>query len=128
MAIKTFKVGKLEIDGSVLGSLDNISLNITIESGDTTAIGSTWAESIPLGKSWNISGSTKYDPADTAQLALMTEFITGDGDLAVIKVYEDATKYYSGAGIITAFNVTKAVGGVDTLSITIQGTGALAYN
>ena len=128
MAIKTFKVGKLEIDGSVLGSLDNISLNITIESGDTTAIGSTWAESIPLGKSWNISGSTKYDPADAAQLALMIEFISGDGDIAAIKVYEDASKFYSGAGIITAFNVTKAVGGVDTLSITIMGTGALAYN
>jgi len=128
MSVKTFKVGKLEINGSELGSLDNVSLNITIETGDTTSIGSTWAEAIPLGKSWNISGSTKYDPGDTAQLALMVEFMSGDGDLAVIEVYEDASKYYLGAGIITAFNVTKAVGGVDTLSITIQGTGALSYH
>ena len=128
MSVKTFKVGKLEINGSELGSLDNVSLNITIETGDTTSIGSTWAEAIPLGKSWNISGSTKYDPGDTAQLALMAEFISGDGDLAAIKVYEDAAKFYSGAGIITAFNVTKAVGGVDTLAITIIGTGALAYS
>jgi len=127
MAIKTFKVGKLEINGTELGDLDNMSLNITIEAGDTTAIGDTWAAAIPLGKNWNVSGSTKYDPADTAQLELMTEFISGDGDLAAISVYEDATKYYSGAAIITSFNVNKAVGAVDTLAITLQGTGSLSY-
>ena len=128
MAIKTFKVGKLDINGSELGDLDNMSLNITLETGPTTSVGDTWASAIPLGKNWNISGSTKYDPADTAQLALMTEFMSGDGDLAAIKVYEDGSKYYQGAAIITAFNVTKAVGAVDTLAITLLGTGALAYH
>ena len=127
MAIKTFKVGKLQVDSNDVGEVDNMALNITIDAGDTTAIGDTWAAAIPLGKAWNVSGSLKYDPADTAQLALMTEFISGDGALADVRVYEDATKYYSGAGIITAYNVNKAVGAVDTLSITIQGTGALSY-
>ncbi len=127
MAIKTFKVGKLQVDSNDLASLDNVSLNITIDAGDTQEIGTTWASAIPLGKKWNVTGSTKYDPADTAQLALMTEFISGDGDLADVRVYEDATKYYSGAGIITVFNVVKAVGAVDTLAITILGTGALSY-
>ena len=128
MAVKTFKVGKLDINGNELAFLENMSLNITIETGDTTAIGSTWAEAIPLGKSWNVSGSMKYDPADTAQLELMTEFISGDGDVAAVKVYEDDTIFYSGAAIITAFNVTKAVGAVDTLAVTLQGTGALSYS
>ena len=127
MSIKTFKIGKLQIDSNDVGEVDNMSLNITIDAGDTTQIGNTWAEAIPLGKAWNVSGSLKYDPADTAQLALMTEFISGDGALADVRVYEDATKYYSGAGIITAYNVNKAVGAVDTLAITIQGTGALSY-
>lgn len=127
MAIKTFKVGKLQIDSSDAGEVDNMSLNITIEAGDTTQIGNTWAEAIPLGKAWNVSGSLKYDPTDTVQAALQQEFIAGDGALADVRVYEDATKYYSGAGIITAFNIVKAVGAVDTLAITIQGTGALSY-
>jgi len=127
MAVKTFKVGKLDINGNELAYLDNMNLNITIDAGETTAIGDTWAAAIPLGKSWNVSGSMKYDPADTAQLELMTEFISGDGDVAAIKVYEDGTKYYSGAAIITAFNVVKGIGAVDTLSITLQGTGALGY-
>ena len=128
MAIKTFKVGKLDINGNALASLNNMALNITIEAGDTTAIGSTWAEAIPLGKNWNVSGSMKYNPADTAQLELMTEFISGDGAVAAVKVYEDDTVYYSGAAIITAFNVVKGVGAVDTLAITLQGTGALSYS
>ena len=127
MAIKTFKVGKLQVDSNDIGEVDNMTLNITLDAGDTTAIGDTWAAFIPLGKGWNVSGTAKYDPADTAQLALLTEFISGDGDLADVRVYEDATKYYSGAGIITACNINKAVGAVDTLSITIQGTGALSY-
>ena len=127
MAIKTFKVGKLQIDSSDAGEVDNMALNITIEAGDTTEIGDTWAEAIPLGKAWNVSGSLKYDPTDTVQAALQQEFIAGDGALADVRVYEDATKYYSGAGIITAFNINKAVGAVDTLAITIQGTGALSY-
>lgn len=127
MAIKTFKTGKLQIDSSDAGEVDNLSINITIDAGDTTEIGTSWAEAIPLGKAWNMSGSLKYDPADTVQLALMTEFISGDGDLADVRYYEDGSKYYSGAGIITAFNVTKAVGAVDTLAITIQGTGSLSY-
>ena len=127
MAIKTYKVGKLDINGAEFNNMDNMSLNITLEAGDVTSVGDSWASAIPLGKSWNVSGSAKYDPADTAQLALMTEFISGDGDLAAIKVYEDATKFYSGAAIITAFNVTKAVGAVDTLAITLLGSGALDY-
>ena len=127
MAIKTFKVGKLDVNGSDMGELDNMSLNITIDTADITEIGTTWAAAIALGKSWNVSGTAKYDPADTVQAALQQEFIAGDGDLASIKVYEDATKYYSGAAIITAFNITKAVGAVDVLAITLMGTGALSY-
>lgn len=127
MAIKTFKVGKLQVDSNDVGEVDNMALNITIDAGDTTAIGDTWAAAIPLGKAWNVSGSLKYDPDDTAQAALQQEFIAGDGALADVRVYEDGSKYYSGAGIITAYNINKAVGAVDTLSITIQGTGALSY-
>ena len=127
MAIKTFKVGKIDVNGSDMGELNNMTLNIDIGTEDTTEIGDTWATAIALGKSWNVSGGAKYDPADTVQAALQQEFIVGDGDIASIKVYEDATKFYSGAAIITAFNIVKAVGAVDTLAITFLGTGALAY-
>ena len=127
MAIKTFKVGKLDVNGSDMGELNNMTLNIDIGTQDTTEIGETWATAIALGKSWNVSGGALYDPDDAVQAALQQEFIAGDGDLASIKVYEDGTKYYSGAAIITAFNINKSVGAADTLAITLLGTGALSY-
>jgi len=127
MAIKTFKVGKVQINGSDIGEINNATLNITFDIGESTEIGDTWKEQIALGKSWNFSGSLLYNPADTAQLAMMTEFISGDGDIADIRMYEDATKYFSGACVITAFNVVKAINAPDTLSMTFEGNGALSY-
>jgi len=127
MAIKTFKVGKLQIDSSDAGEVNNLSLAITIDAGETTEVGDSWKTNLGLGKSWTLSGSLYYDPDDTVQAALRTEFISGDGQLADVRMYEDATKYFSGAGLITSYAVTKAINATDTLAITIVGDGALSY-
>ncbi len=127
MAILTFKVGKLQIDSNDVGEVNSMTLNITIDPGETTEIGDTWKTRNTLGKDWNVSGSLLYDPDDTAQAALRTEFISGDGALADVRIYEDDTKYFSGAAVITAFNVTKGINANDTLSITIEGNGVLSY-
>ena len=128
MAIKTFKIGKLQIDSDDVGECNNMSLSITLDVGETTEIGDTWKTNNALGKSWTLSGTMVYDPDDTAQAALRTEFISGDGDLADVRMYEDATKYFSGAGVITSYAVTKAINANDTLAITIVGNGALSYD
>lgn len=127
MAIKTAKIGKLQIDGDDVGEVNSITLNTDIDIGETSTIGDTWKTQLSLGKSWNLSGSLYYDPDDTAQAALRTEFISGDGALADVRMYEDASKYFSGAGIITSFSVTKGIGAHDTLSISITGNGVLSY-
>ena len=127
MAIKTAKVGKLQVDSNDVGEVNSMSLNINIDVNETTEIGDTWKTNLQLGKSWDVSGSLLYDPDNTAQAALRTEFISGDGALADVRVYEDAAKYFSGAGIITSFSVTKGIGAADTLSISITGTGTLSY-
>ena len=126
MAILTHKVGKVKIDANDLGEVDNASLSVTTDMGETTELGNTWKEHLSLGKSWNLSASMKYNPGNTAQAALKTEFISGDCALAAVYMYEDDTNYLTGAGIITSFNVTKAINAIDTLSITIEGDGALS--
>jgi predicted secreted protein len=128
MAIKTFKVGKLSIDTTDVGEVNNMSLSITLDTGETTEINDDWKTYLALGKSWTLSGSLYYDPDDTAQAALRTEFISGDGDLSDIDMYEDDTHYFSGDGIITSFAVTKAINANDTLAITIIGNGELDYS
>jgi predicted secreted protein len=128
MAIKTFKVGKLSIDTTDVGEVNNMSLSITLDTGETTEINDDWKTYLALGKSWTLSGSLYYDPDDTVQAALRTEFISGDGDLSDIDMYEDDTHYFSGDGIITSFAVTKAINANDTLAITIIGNGELDYS
>lgn len=127
MAIKTFKIGKVKINSDDLGECDNASLAITFDIGETTELGDTWKEQLGLGKSWNLSVSVKYNPADTAQIAMRDEFMTGDGAIAALYMYEDATYYFYGAAVITSFNVTKAVNAIDVLSMTFEGSGVLAY-
>ena len=127
MAIKTFKVGKVMIDAADLGEVTSASLTVTSDVGETTNIGDTWKLNMALGKSWTASVNVLYDPADAAQLALMTEFISGDCEIASVKFYEDAAKYYSGAVILTSCAVTKGINAVDTLAISFVGDGALSY-
>lgn len=128
MGIKTFKVGKVTIVGDTIGEVNSASLNITIDSGETTEIGDTWKGALPLGKSWNLSVSLYYNPDDTRQGAIRTEFIGGDGALSDVRMWEDDSVYFSGDVIITSFAVTKGIGAVDTLSITFEGDGALSYS
>jgi len=125
--IKTYKIGKLKVDANDVGEVESATLNITLEPGSTTAIGDTWNEVMPLGKSWELTATLKYDPDDAAQAALQQEFIAGDGALDAVYMYEDAAKYYSGAAIITSFNIAKSVGAIDTVSVTFVGNGALSY-
>ena len=128
MAIKTFKLGKVQVDSNDVAEVNSAALNITFDLGETTELGDTWKEQLSLGKSWNLSMTANYNPNDTAQAALRTEFISGDGALADVRMYEDNSIYFSGAGVITAFNVTKNINAIDTVSITIEGNGALSYS
>jgi len=128
MAILTGTVGKIKIDGNDLGEVNNGALAIVIDSAETTELGDTWKTFMPLGKSWTLNASLLYDPTNPAQLALRTEFITGDGDLAAVYMYEDAIDYFLGPGVITGFNKTKAINAPDAVAITIVGNGALTHS
>ena len=127
MAIKTFKVGKIKIDANDLGETESASLSIDLDTAEKTQLGDNWKSHLPLAKSWNLSITMKYNPDNTAQAALRTEFISGDGDLAAVAMYEDAVKYFHGAAIITNFSPTKTVNAPDMVSISILGNGALSY-
>lgn len=128
MSIKTFKVGKIQVNSNDVAEVESANLNITFDLGETTELGDTWKEQLSLGKSWNLSIAAKYNPSDPAQAALRSEFISGDGALADVRMYEDGSVYFSGAGVITAFNVTKNINAIDTVAITIEGNGALSYS
>ena len=128
MAIKKFTAGKVSVNGDDLTNLvESVTPTVTIDTGETTAIGQTWRDIVSLAKSWSVSLVVKTDPANTAYAAVRTEFESGDGYVTAICVYEDDTKYFTGSGYLTQFAPTKAVGNVDSTAITFEGTGAITY-
>ncbi len=127
MAIKTFKVGKVKIDANDLRANESATLAILLDVAEKTQIGDSWKSRLALAKDWNLSITMKHNPNNTAQAALRDEFISGDGDIAAIAMYEDAVKYFHGAAIITNFSYTKAVNAPDMVNITIEGNGTLSY-
>ena len=127
MAIKTFTVGKVLVNTNTLPNVETATPTVTINTGEVTSIGNTWRELVALGKSWSCTIVVKRDPANTAYAAVRTEFMSGDGLVTDLSIYEDATKYFHGSCYVTQFAPTKSVGNVDSTSITFEGTGLLTY-
>jgi len=128
MAIKTYKVGKVLVEGTQIRELQSANLTVTIGSEDTQEIGESWADPVGTGKAWTLSLTCKHDPADTVQAALRTEFISGDGGLSAIQSWVDGSSYFSGSGaLVTNMVINKSVGPIDTVTFELQGKGALSY-
>ena len=128
MAIKTYKLGKVLVEGTQIRELQSAALTVTLGSEDTQEIGESWADPVGTGRAWTLSLSCKHDPLDTAQIALRTEFLTGDGQLTAMQMWVDGTAYFSGSGaLVTNMAINKAVGPIDTVTFEFAGKGALSY-
>jgi hypothetical protein len=128
MAIKTFRVGKVLIEATQIANVDNATLNITFAAGDVTAIGMDWRDIVALGRAGTLTLTCSYDPADTAQALIRTEFISGDGYLSAIQMWEDTSHYFAMSGaFVSTCTITKATGGVDKFNATVEARGAIAY-
>ncbi len=127
MAIKTHIIGKIVIEASELGQLKSSTLTVNINTGDTSKIGTPWESSVELGKNWEVAAECDYDPADTAQAAMITAYTSGDVALSSLDVYEDASVMHTGSALLTSAVITKTMGSVDKLSLSFKGIGALSH-
>lgn len=126
--VKTYKVGKVMIEGTQLKELQTATLAITLASEDLQEIGESWADPIGTGKAWTLSLACKHNPADTAQAALRTEFVSGDGELSAVQSWVDGSSYFSGSGALVGnMTINKSVGPVDTISFELAGKGAISW-
>ena len=130
MGIATFKIGSMEVNGTSVTNLISGTANVTHNVEDTNAIGESWRAGTVLGGQWDVSLECHYDPAATAQAALVTNFIAG-GDsciLTTISLFTLAASYgITGSAIITNATITKATGSTDKLSVTLRGNGTPTY-
>jgi predicted secreted protein len=125
------KNGRVEIgDGSntkqIIG-IKNWSLELSLETLETTALGDDWKKYITGLKEWTASSEGDYNvPQDTdGQEALQQAFLSGS--IVTLKLYVDADNYYTGTAYINSLSIEDPVDDVVSISIEFTGAGELTF-
>lgn len=124
------KNGKVVLGSSssdkVVG-IKNWSLELSLDTLETTALGDDWKKYITGLKEWTASSEGDYGvPTDTAgQQALQTAFL--NGDVVTLKLYVDDKNYYTGEAFISSLSIEDPVDDVVSISIEFTGNGALSF-
>lgn len=122
------KNGKVSISATnkVVG-IKNWSLELSLETLETTALGDDWKNYISGLKEWTASSEGDYEvPTDKAgQQALQEAFLKGS--TVTVQMYVDGTNYYKGEAYISSLSIEDPVDDVVSISIEFTGTGALTF-
>ena len=107
--------------------IKNWSLELSLETLETTALGDDWKNYITGLKEWTASSEGDYEvPVDTqGQKALQDAYL--NGTTVILKLYVDATNYYQGTAYISSLSIEDPVDDVVNISIEFTGTGALSF-
>lgn len=107
--------------------IKNWSLELSLETLETTALGDDWKNYITGLKEWTASSEGDYEvPTDTAgQKALQTAYL--NGSTVVVKLYVDGSNYYTGEAYISSLSIEDPVDDVVSISIEFTGTGPLTF-
>lgn len=124
------KGGKVVIgDGAakkVVG-IKSWSLELSLDTLETTALGDDWKNYITGLKEWSASSEGDYEvPVDEeGQAALQSAFL--NGTTVVVKLYVDGKNYYMGEAYINSLSIEDPVDDVVSISIEFTGTGTLSF-
>ena len=124
------KNGKVVIGESatkkVVG-IKNWSLELSLDTLETTALGDDWKNYITGLKEWSASSEGDYEvPVDAdGQQALQDAFL--NGTTVTVKLYVHGTNYYKGEAFINSLSIEDPVDDVVSISIEFTGTGALTF-
>ena len=117
--------GQVMIGAVVVAELDEWDLNIDAKLIDKTIFGNTWVSNRPGLKSWNGKAKGRWDMTDTnGQLALQNAQLGGTS--VSLKLYPNATNYYSGTAYIKGIAAKAAVAGLSEVEFNFEGDGAVA--
>lgn len=130
VAFRHAKSASLSVGGTVIQAyLDSAALNVTQDTADTSAFGSTWKSSLPGLLGATISGSGFYDPTtSTGPMAVLWSAMTGGAAVACIYYPGGNTsgqRSYSCNAIIKNLSEPAQVGDVVKFSFDFEVTGAV---
>ena len=107
--------------------IKNWSLELSLDTLETTALGDDWKNYITGLKEWSASSEGDYEvPVDTeGQAALQDAFL--NGTTVTLKLFVDGKNYYTGEAYINSLSIEDPVDDVVSISIECTGTGALSF-
>lgn len=126
MAVLTGKNGSVKIGADTMNEVQSWSLDIGHDMLEDTALGDNWKSYVAGLGEWTSSIEVKFDLTDAAQSALHTAMLNGTS--ITVKLYTNATNYYTGTGYISSFSIEDPVEDLISASLEIQGSGTLSYN
>ncbi len=107
--------------------IKNWSLELSLDTLETTALGDDWKNYITGLKEWSASSEGDYEvPVDAeGQEALQLAYLNGTA--VTVKLYVDGKNYYTGEAYINSLSIEDPVDDVVSISIEFTGTGALSF-
>lgn len=107
--------------------IKNWSLELSLDTLETTALGDDWKNYITGLKEWSASSEGDYEvPLDgQGQAALQYAYL--NGTTVTLKLFVDDKNYYMGEAYINSLSIEDPVDDVVSISIECTGTGALSF-
>jgi predicted secreted protein len=124
MANHLGREGVVKISSTTIGELRNYALAHSSDVVEDSVIGDIYRTRRATMKTWSVSGDLYWDETDAGQIALTI------GSAVTVNLYPEGVDstdvYYSGAGIVTKFDISAAFDGMVEGSISIEGNGTLS--
>ena len=124
MATKLGREGLIKLSSTTIGELRNYALTHTSDTVEDSVIGDTYRTRLASMKSFSVSGDLYWDEGDAGQLLITI------GSSVTLNLYPEGGStgdvYYSGAAIVTQFNVSASFDGIIEGSIAFEGNGPLS--
>lgn len=122
------KYGKICIStGKQIASTKSWSLELSLDTLETTALGDAWKKYIAGLKEWSASceGDYAINSDTTGQKALQDAYLNGSE--VTIELYVDSSNYYTGKAYISSLSIEDPVDDVVSFSCEFTGNGALEF-
>jgi len=117
------KDGALSIGGTNIAMLTAWTVTQTAETLECAYMGSTWKDHKAGLLSWE--GSADANFTDASATAAMNEVTVGSEVAVVFYPVDGGNMSFSGTAIITSMDNNASLGDVQTVSMTLTGSGAL---
>ena len=124
MANHLGREGLVKVSLTTIGELRNYALSHSSDTVEDSVIGDTYRTRLATMKTWSASGDLYWDETDAGQLLITI------GSSVTLNLYPEGNTagdiYYSGAAIVTKFDISASFDGIVEGSIAFEGNGALS--